>query len=45
MMKMSGKLNIFNLDKAVVDPNTYSSEDYEEFLMQDRVRKGLPRRP
>ncbi len=45
MMKMSGKLNVLNLDKAVVDPNAYSREDYEEFLMQDRVRKGLPRRP
>lgn len=45
MMKLSGRLNLFNLDKVVIDPTTYSREDYEEFLIQDRVRKGLPRRP
>lgn len=45
MMKLSERLNLFNLDKVAIDPNTYSREDYEEFLMQDRLRKRLPRRP
>ena len=45
IMKISGRLNLFNLDKVVIDPNTYSREDYEDFLMRDRVRKGLPKRP
>lgn len=44
IMAISGRLNLFNLEKAYIDPQNFSRDDYESFLMQDRVAKGLSAR-
>ena len=45
IMRISGKLNLFNLDKVFIDPRSFSGEDYDELLMSDREAKGLPGLP
>ena len=45
IMNISRKLNVFNLERVQIDPESFSREDYEHILIRDRVAKGLSRRP
>ena len=45
IISISGKLNLFNLDKVAIDPGSFSREGYERFLRQDRALKGLTEYP
>ena len=45
IMNISAKLNVFNLPRVAIDPDSFSREDYERFLRWDRAAKGLPEYP
>jgi hypothetical protein len=45
ILSISGKLNLWNLDKFEVDHSTFSRKNYEFIMMKDRKEKGLNHKP
>ena len=45
IVSISGKLNLFNIDRVAIDPGNFSRKDYELVLRQDRAAKGLTENP